>query len=561
MQKKILISLILIVALPIALLVWLGLRMAHNEQQVGQAQLQSLVHTQLSNIDEAITGYFYDVQNDLLSSVKSLDLTPEALRNFTEHASQVRHILVLDAKGKRLFPSSADMLSEAEKQFIQRIAPILDNPRILTQGAGLKLSPTNIFSHASQKNNANNKNRDVSNAYQNENGETATAQFGWYVWHWNAELHQLFWWRDAQQRVIAFELSPVSVLSDIIARLPATIDTPAMTNSNTRLINSGGQIMYEWGKYQIKPDEKSIAMHPLSHPMGSWKLEYYAPELSGTKTANSLSILVAALVFGTTLTALAIYLYREHQRELRIAQQRVNFVNQVSHELKTPLTNIRLYAELLETEVTDVFEDVRNQYIAKEGETARKYIAIITTESQRLSRLISNILRFGQLQKTHIELHLQKARVDDIVDSCVLAFTPALQAKGIKVHLDLHARLLVMLDPEALEQILNNLISNAEKYAASGAALQISSTQTSEVSSITVRDFGPGIPTRERARVFQPFYRISSLLSDGVTGTGIGLDIARQLARLHGGDLVLHEVDIGACFALTLRTSSAKEIT
>ena len=153
MQKKILISLILIVALPIALLVWLGLRMAHNEQQVGQAQLQSLVHTQLSNIDEAITGYFYDVQNDLLSSVKSLDLTPEALRNFTEHASQVRHILVLDAKGKRLFPSSADMLSEAEKQFIQRIAPILDNPRILTQGAGLKLSPTNIFSLASLKNN------------------------------------------------------------------------------------------------------------------------------------------------------------------------------------------------------------------------------------------------------------------------------------------------------------------------------------------------------------------------------------------------------------------------
>ena len=573
MQKKILISLILIVVLPIALLTWLGLRMAHNEQQVGQAQLQSLVHTQLSTIDEAITGYFYNVQNDLLNSAKGLDLTSGALRNFTEHANQIRQILVLDAKGKRLYPSSSEMLSEAEKQFIQRIAPILDNPRILTQGAGLNLAASNTFSLASLKNNTNNKSRDVNNTYQSENGEGATAQFGWYVWHWNAELHQLFWWRDAQQRVIAFELSPVSVLSDIITRLPTTVNTPAMSNSSTRLINSNGQIIYEWGKYQVKQGEKYIAMLPLSHPLGSWKLEYYGPAINGTTTANSLSILVAVLLIGTALTALATYLYREHQRELRVAQQRVNFVNQVSHELKTPLTNIRLYAELLEAEVAEVFEDEQDQISeqfgakeetkqgAQEAEKARKYIAIITAESQRLSRLISNILRFGQLQKSHLELHLQNARVDDIIQNSVLAFTPALQARGVEIHLDLHANALVMLDTEALEQILNNLISNAEKYAASGAALHIASAQTGAISNIVVRDFGPGIPARERVRVFQAFYRISSLLSDGVTGTGIGLDIARQLARLHGGDLALQDVDVGACFALTLHTPSAKEIS
>lgn len=569
MQKKILISLILIVVLPIALLTWLGLRMAHNEQQVGQAQLQSLVHTQLSNIDEAITGYFYNVQNDLLNSAKGLDLTSDALRNFTQHANQIRQILVLDAKGKRLYPSSSEILSEAEKQFIQRIAPILDNPRILTQGAGLSLAASNTFSLTSLKNNTNNKRLDVNHTYQSENGEGATAQFGWYVWHWNAELHQLFWWRDAQQRVIAFELSPVSVLSDIIARLPATVNTPAMSNSSTRLINSNGQIIYEWGKYQVKQGEKYIAMLPLSHPLGSWKLEYYGRAINGTTTANSLSILVAVLLIGTALTALATYLYREHQRELRVAQQRVNFVNQVSHELKTPLTNIRLYAELLEAEVAEVFEDEQDQEEVKQGakqgaqeaEKARKYIAIITAESQRLSRLISNILRFGQLQKSHLELHLKNARVDDIIQNSVLAFTPALQARGVEIHLDLHANSLVMLDTEALEQILNNLISNAEKYAASGAALHITSAQTAAISNIVVRDFGPGIPTRERVRVFQAFYRISSLLSDGVTGTGIGLDIARRLARLHGGDLVLQDVNVGACFALTLHTPSAKEIS
>jgi signal transduction histidine kinase len=312
--------------------------------------------------------------------------------------------------------------------------------------------------------------------------------------------------------------------------------------------------MYEWGKYQVKQDEKSTAMIPLSHPLGSWKLEYYAPALTGATTTNSLSIVVGVLLIGIALTALATYLYREHQREVRVAQQRVNFVNQVSHELKTPLTNIRLYAELLETEVADVFDDEQQQ----EGEKARKYIAIITAESQRLSRLIANVLRFGQLQKSQLDLRLQAAKLDEVIQRCVLAFSPALKAKGIVVSLDLHANILVMLDTEALEQILNNLISNAEKYAASGAALHISSTQTFDLSTILVRDFGLGIAALERVRIFQPFYRVSSLLSDGVTGTGIGLDIARQLARLHGGDLVLQEVDIGACFKLTLHTPAAK---
>ena len=551
MQKKILISLILIVLLPIGLLAWLGLRMAHNEQQVVKAQLQTLINAQLSSVDETITGYFYNVQNDLISTVESLDLNKESLQNFTGHSSQVRHILVIDADGKRLYPAPGEKLSEAESQFIQRTSAIWDNPRILTQGAALTLAPAISFSLSSRKSDV----KKISDSYRN--GESVAAQSGWYAWHWNAELHQLFWWRDAQQRVIGFELAPVAVLSDIIARLPATINIAAMNNSSTRLINSGGQVMYEWGKYQVKPDEKSIAMIPLSHPLGSWKLEYYAPALTGAATANSLSILVGVLLIGIALAALAIYLYREHQREVRVAQQRVNFVNQVSHELKTPLTNIRLYAELLETEVADVFEDEQQQ----DGDKARKYIAIITAESQRLSRLIANVLRFGQLQKSQLELRLQAAKIDEVIQRCVLAFSPALQVKGIAVSLDLQAVALVMLDTEALEQILNNLISNAEKYAANGAALHISSRQTADLSTISVRDFGPGIAAAERARIFLPFYRVSSLLSDGVTGTGIGLDIARQLARLHGGDLVLQEVDVGACFTLTLHTPSAKEIT
>jgi signal transduction histidine kinase len=93
-----------------------------------------------------------------------------------------------------------------------------------------------------------------------------------------------------------------------------------------------------------------------------------------------------------------------------------------------------------------------------------------------------------------------------------------------------------------------------EKYAAGGARVEIATWQQREQSVICVRDYGPGIPKREREKIFQPFYRISHKLSDGVTGTGIGLTITRELTRLHGGDLELLPGSPGACFQVSLKT-------
>jgi len=94
-----------------------------------------------------------------------------------------------------------------------------------------------------------------------------------------------------------------------------------------------------------------------------------------------------------------------------------------------------------------------------------------------------------------------------------------------------------------------------EKYAAAGTRVDIDTEQTPERSVIRVRDYGGGIPKPERERIFLPFYRLSSKLSDGATGTGIGLTIARELARLHGGNLLLLDCDPGACFEVSLRTA------
>jgi len=355
--------------------------------------------------------------------------------------------------------------------------------------------------------------------------------------------------------VIGFELAPVAVMSDVIAALPATGGKAGSDRSATRLVDGNGRVVYEWGVYRPSRGEKSLAVWPLAHPLGSWKLEYFAAGLGGGAAASSFGVLVLVLVIGLALAALALYLYREHSREMRLAQQRVNFVNQVSHELKTPLTNIRLYAELLQTEVEQAFADRDEPSPA--GGKAEKYIGVIVAESQRLSRLIGNVLSFGRVQKAELRLNPGPGQVDEVIRRCLAAFQAALDARGIEVLFDARADAPVLLDAQAVEQILNNLVGNVEKYASSGAALHISSAQEGMVTTVDVRDFGPGIAPTERERVFEPFYRVSSLLADGVTGTGIGLDIARRLARLHGGDIQLREVDRGACFRVVLHTPPA----
>ncbi|MBI1891190.1 MAG: HAMP domain-containing histidine kinase [Burkholderiales bacterium] len=533
MHKKFALTLLLIVLLPTGLLGWFGVRMASNEQRVIEHQVQALLNAQLKNIDESIQTVFQSTQKDLLSKAAQLKVDNDSLRAFVRNSPQVSQVFVIGADGKRIFPSTDGPRSDAENQFLQRTAAIWNSYQILFQSDARATSQANATSK-------------LSTLSRSSSGDAEQSRNGWYAWHWNAELHHIFWLRDSANRLVGFELSPVRLMSDIVARLPATGGSDdTLVNARIRLINANGQIAYQWGAYQPSAEDRPLAMLPLNHPLSSWKLEYYGASLKAGVVTNWFGVLAAIVLVALGLAGLAIYLYREQTREMRMAEQRVNFVNQVSHELKTPLTNIRMYAELLEDELAD------------ETDKPRKYIAIITAESQRLSRLIANVLNFARAQKEHLVLHPQPGRVDEVIAKCIEAFSPALAAKGVAIRFDANAVQQVMLDAEILEQILNNLFGNVEKYAASGGAMEVSSKQEGERTLIRVRDFGPGIPKRERERVFRPFYRISSKLSDGVSGTGIGLGIARQLARLHGGDLTLADMEPGACFEVALVTQAS----
>ena len=113
----------------------------------------------------------------------------------------------------------------------------------------------------------------------------------------------------------------------------------------------------------------------------------------------------------------------------------------------------------------------------------------------------------------------------------------------------------VHVDADALEQIINNLLGNVEKYAADGGRVEISSRQDGDFCVIRVRDYGPGVAKSERQRVFEPFYRGDRRLEQGAGGSGIGLSISRELARLHGGDVELVDCAPGTLVEVRLRTA------
>jgi signal transduction histidine kinase len=207
-----------------------------------------------------------------------------------------------------------------------------------------------------------------------------------------------------------------------------------------------------------------------------------------------------------------------------------------------------MYADLLA-------ESLRQSDDELESNRQLDKVSIIQNESQRLSRLINNVLQFARPLGNQRTLQLELAVIDDIVRDVVASFRPRLESLGFEIQLDLAVTERRSLDADAVEQILINLVSNSEKYAAGGKWLSIITRSSDEQVEILVTDRGPGIPPRFAEKIFDPFVRISDRI-ESPAGTGIGLAIVRQLARLHGGDCRLVASQGGACFSCILHAKS-----
>jgi signal transduction histidine kinase len=266
-----------------------------------------------------------------------------------------------------------------------------------------------------------------------------------------------------------------------------------------------------------------------------------------TQSAHTLKLTLGSLI-GLLVLAIGVgswLIVADLNRQLTLARQKTDFVSNVSHELKTPLTSIRMFSELIaEGRVND-------------PERQRNYLGIITAEAARLSRLINNVLDFARLERGEKKYNLQRCDVVALARETADTFRPHFEANGF--HFDctlVDSPVLVNADRDALAQIVVNLLSNAEKYSdhTKEIALRVL-TQSSPLPHVEVQvlDRGMGVPSGCEEKIFEQFFRAHDSLSSGIQGSGLGLTLARQIARAHGGDIVYEpRPGGGSCFSLRL---------
>ena len=244
------------------------------------------------------------------------------------------------------------------------------------------------------------------------------------------------------------------------------------------------------------------------------------PDEGGTRYVYAIGLL---LIVASTLGLWAVY--RGVAAAVQFAERRTNFAAAVSHELKTPLTAIRMHAEML-----------RDGMVSGD-EKQREYFATITSESERLTRLINNVLEFSRLESQKAERPLTRDSLEEPLRDAVQLLRPHAQSQDFALALEIDADLpAVAFDRDALQQLLFNLIDNALKYArtAERKEILVHCLEADGGVALRVRDYGPGVAHAHQAHLFKAFYRGEDELTRRTKGTGIGLALVRGLAEEMG---------------------------
>jgi signal transduction histidine kinase len=266
-----------------------------------------------------------------------------------------------------------------------------------------------------------------------------------------------------------------------------------------------------------------VFRHRFSEPFDALAAQLELAALPGVGSPGTIYALVGLLLLVGAGGLLA--LHRMVAVVVGFAERRSNFVAAVTHELKTPLTAIRMYAEMLRDGLVP-------------GDAKRdEYYRTITDESERLSRLIDNVLEFARLERGKRELNLRAGDVAPVLEEALAKLRSHAARQGFELELAADPALPpVQFDRDALLQVLFNLVDNAMKYARGAGARRvcIEARRAGDGVEVAVRDFGPGVAAKHLARIFEPFYRGEDELTRSTQGTGIGLALVRELCARMG---------------------------
>jgi signal transduction histidine kinase len=534
-MRKVAIIFIFAVIIPSGALAWLALRSMHDEQlilrarqaQLFQAVADSFAKQALSQIQERQRDFATIVENMLINVT-----VDEAANTFDPRISKewpmARVGFSLNLDGAVLSPS---LLGRAEGRNFR-----VQNDRFLCSKETIEVFVS------TPKGSLNVKTLDEAEKMKKGKIPIAAEEtdFRKIVGHENEgivarflenKLHVLMWYRSSRDQKTIFgaqlDLDKLArgfnpMMNDLDTSLQREICVAILDDAGLPMALSDQKFATDW--------RHPAASAPLGEILPHWEAAVYplAPinyEKAASRSRWTLGLLIACMVAAIAMGSFL--LLSDLRRQLVLAQQKSDFVSNVSHELKTPLTSIRMFSELL--------ADDR----VAEPEKRKNYLQIINAETARLTRLINNILDFARMEKGEQKYNFVECDLAKIVREAIENYRPQLEAHGFKLEHDIASQPhMVRGDCDALAQIILNLLSNAEKYSgeAKEVRIEFDRIKAKEIE-IRVLDRGIGVPSECCEKIFEQFFRAHDSLSSGIQGSGLGLTLARQIARAHGGDV------------------------
>ena len=340
-------------------------------------------------------------------------------------------------------------------------------------------------------------------------------------------------------------LKEAFVNDDLIAGSIKAVGATHTSFMTITVTDENGRVLYSNGA----PQNTDLLETNFDRPLSSWKARVGLKNTNLDQlarngflhSAGATVLVLLVLLGGIALTV------RATDREARLAQAKSDFVANVSHELKTPLSLLSLFSEILE------LGRVKNE------EKKIEYYRIMRHESLRLNKIIDNILDFSKIEAGRKTYKFEDGDVGEVIENVLSSYRYQIVNSGFDVQTNMQSDLPpVLIDRDAMSQAISNLVDNAIKYSRDVKQLSITTKTSGADLSIEMADRGIGIPRAEQTKVFEKFYRGGNGLVHDVKGSGLGLSLVKHIIEAHKGTISV-ESDVGKGTRFTIRLPLAQD--
>jgi len=311
------------------------------------------------------------------------------------------------------------------------------------------------------------------------------------------------------------------------------------------------------GSYVIgttKPNAAPLATLALDSPFKFWQVGVFLDNDEPVSTSFNFSTILWPWLISLLLLSIfwGAYVFLRYARhEAHLSELKSTFVSRVSHELRTPLTSIKMLSEHLAVQLRQTTSTPERDLQAR----AEQYVNVICRESDRLGRLIENILDFSRIERGVKQYTFEYEMPAVVVHKAIDSFRPHAEAQGfsVKTHID-DALPELFIDADAITQAILNLLSNAVKYSEKEKSIEVRAFQDRDAVCIEVEDRGIGISADQLTSIFDEFYRVDQKLSSKrQDGVGLGLTLVKHIVQAHGGTIrVRSQEGKGSTFVITV---------